>query len=135
MVEIRGTYRGSLRCDATHGPSGAEVLTDAPKDNAGEGASFSPTDLVATALATCVVTTMAIVARRRDVELGECRYVVTKEMGSEPRRHIARLALTVYLPASIDEKTRKILERAAHHCPVHASLGERTEAPITFVYE
>jgi putative redox protein len=134
MVHITGSYEGELRCRAEHGPSGAELITDAPVDNAGKGRCFSPTDLVATALGTCVVTILAIVAERRGVDISPCTFRVEKEMIADPTRRIARLATVVTLPASIDAEERKILERAGRHCPVHASLDERVEAPVTFEY-
>lgn len=134
MVEITGTYEGELRCRAVHGPSGAELVTDAPADNAGKGRSFSPTDLVATSLGTCIVTIVAICAERRGVDISGCTFRVTKEMIADPARRIARLATTITLPATIDPEERKILERAGRHCPVHASLAERLDAPIRFEY-
>ncbi|HEY9247748.1 MAG TPA: OsmC family protein, partial [Rariglobus sp.] len=82
MVKISGEYQGDLHCVATHEPSGASLMTDAPKDNQGRGEAFSPTDLVATALATCIATTMALVARKHGVELKGLRYEVTKEMSA-----------------------------------------------------
>ena len=134
MVRIEGRWAGGLAVEATHGPSGTTLVTDAPKDNEGEGRGFSPTDLVATALGSCVMTIIAIVARRRGIDIGGAGWSVEKHMGSEPHRHIARLPVTVRLPASIAQGDRKILERAARGCPVHRSLSERTEAPITFEY-
>ncbi len=134
MVEITGAYEGGLRCRARHGPSGAEQITDAPVDNHGQGRSFSPTDLVATALGTCVVTVMGIVAERHGVDIVGTTFCVTKEMVADPKRRIGRLALTVSLPAHVREEKRPLLERAAHTCPVHQSLGERVDAPIEFIY-
>ena len=135
MVEITGTYAGDLRVEARHGPSGAELATDAPVDHEGLGRSFSPTDLVATALGTCIVTVIGIVGRRRGVDVAGVRFSVTKEMVADPKRRIGRLATTVHLPAEIGAEDRAVLERAAHTCPVHQSLGEAVDAPITFVYE
>ena len=135
MVEITGRYVGDLRVEAVHGPSGASISLDAPKDHDGLGRSFSPTDLVATALGSCITTVIAIVAKRRGIDIGEPTFSTTKEMVADPKRRIGRLATTVHLPASISEQDRTILERAAHTCPVHQSLGERVDAPIAFVYE
>jgi putative redox protein len=134
MVEITGTYAGDLRVEARHGPSGAELATDAPVDHEGLGRSFSPTDLVATALGACILTVVGIVARRRGVDVAGARFSVTKEMVSEPKRRIGRLATTVHLPAAISAEDRVVLERAAHTCPVHQSLAAEIEAPITFIY-
>jgi putative redox protein len=135
MVTIEGRYVGDLRCEATHGPSGSRLSTDAPADNMGKGEVFSPTDLVATALATCIVTTMAIVAKRRGIDFSAARFSVEKHMATDPVRRIGRLPVTVYLPAGYDAETRTVLERAAHSCPVHKSLHPDVEAPIRFVYE
>ena len=92
MVRITGEYQGDLHCSAVHGPSGDAIETDAPKDNQGRGEAFSPTDLVATGFATCIATTMAIVARRHGVDIAGIRYEVTKEMSADAPRRISRLA-------------------------------------------
>lgn len=135
MVEVTGTYEGDLRCAAVHGPSRSELRTDAPADNMGRGETFSPTDLVATALGTCIVTTIAIVARRRGFDVSAARFRVEKHMATDPVRRIGRLPVTVVLPASLSGEERTICERAARTCPVHRSLHPDVEAPITFVYE
>lgn len=135
MVVVEGRYLGDLRTEARHGPSGASVVTDAPADNMGRGEAFSPTDLVATALGTCVLTTMAIVAKRRGIDFSEATFRIEKHMATDPVRRIGRLPLTIRMPAAIDAESRTILERAAHTCPVHKSLHPDVEAPISFVYE
>ncbi len=135
MVVVEGRYLGDLRCEATHGPSGAGVVTDAPADNMGRGESFSPTDLVATALGTCIVTTMAIVAKRRGVDFSAATFRVEKHMATDPVRRIGRLPVTIRMAAAIDAETRTVLERAAYTCPVHKSLHPDVAAPISFVYE
>ncbi len=132
MVKITGEYQGGLHCAATHEPSGNTLATDAPKDNQGRGEAFSPTDLVATAFATCVVTTMALAARKHGVELGAFRYAVTKEMSTDAPRRIARIALQVWLPAEAGKLPPDTLERAAHACPVHRSLAPEVEKVIEF---
>lgn len=134
MVEIRVRYEGGLRCQATHGPSATTLATDAPVDNQGRGESFSPTDLVATALGTCMLTTMGIVAERHGWDLKGSRARVEKVMVSEPVRRIGRLDLVVVLPAALDERARTTLERTALTCPVHRSLGEGVELPMRFEY-
>jgi uncharacterized OsmC-like protein len=98
MVKITGEYQGGLHCVACHQPSGSELFTDAPKDNQGRGEAFSPTDLVATALVTCIATTMAIAAKKHGVELRGLRYEITKEMSSDLPRRIARLAMQIWMP-------------------------------------
>jgi uncharacterized OsmC-like protein len=130
MVKITGEYQGDLHCVATHEPSGNTLVTDAPKDNQGRGEAFSPTDLTATSLATCIATTMAIVARRHGVELKGLRYEVTKEMSADAPRRIVRLATTVWLPVQKTEELAKLLEHAAHHCPVQQSLHPQVEKPV-----
>lgn len=134
MVLVEGRYLGDLRCESSHGPSGATLRTDAPADNMGRGEAFSPTDLVATALGSCVATTIGIVAARRGFDVSGMRYRVEKHMVADPVRRIGRLPLTVWLPAALSAEERTICERAAHTCPVHKSLHPDIEAPIAFVY-
>lgn len=133
-VVVDVDYQGDLECVATHGPSGDRIRTDAPVDNRGRGAHFSPTDLVGTALGTCILTVMGIVARDRGIDMSGARARVAKEMGSRPRRHIARLAVTITLPARLTGGERARLEAAAATCPVHASLGPSTAIELTFDY-
>lgn len=135
MVVVTGTYRGDLRCEATHGPSGSTLVTDAPADNMGRGEMFSPTDLVATALGTCILTTMAILATRRGIDMSSATFHVEKHMVADPVRRIGRLPVTIRMSATLAEEHRIVLERAAHTCPVHKSLHPQIDAPITFVYE
>ncbi|MGD0766648.1 MAG: OsmC family protein [Tepidisphaeraceae bacterium] len=132
MVEIQIAYQGNLRCSARHVDSGVTLLTDAPKDNMGNGESFSPTDLVATALGTCMLTIMGIAARRMDVDLSGATAVVTKEMSQAPIRRIARLAVTLRVPARLTEEQRQKLQNAAMTCPVHKSLHPDVQTPINF---
>lgn len=135
MVKITGSYEGELHCSARHEPSGDALVTDAPRDNQGRGEAFSPTDLVATAFATCIATTMALMARKHGHELGPVRYEVTKEMTATPPRAIARLAATFWLPASARAVPEGELERAANGCPVHRSLAPEVKKEIRFVWE
>jgi uncharacterized OsmC-like protein len=132
MVKITGEYQGDLHCTAVHGPSGNVLNTDAPKDNQGRGEAFSPTDLTATSLATCIATTMAIAGRKYGIELKGLKYEVTKEMTTVPPRRIARLATTLWLPIKKTEEAARVLEYAANHCPVHLSLSHDVEMPVTF---
>ena len=110
------------------------MRTDAPVDNRGRGAHFSPTDLVGAAMGSCTLTVMGIVARDRGWDMSGATAKVVKEMGAEPRRHIAKLTVVITLPATLDEKARTTLERTALTCPVQASLGERTKLDLTFKY-
>jgi uncharacterized OsmC-like protein len=135
MVKITGDYQGDLHCTAVHGPSGAALTTDAPKDNQGRGAAFSPTDLVATALATCIVTTMAIAARRHEVDLAGLRYEVTKEMSADAPRRIARLVVNLWMPAAAKKLPPGLMENTARGCPVHRSLAPGVEQVIEFHWE
>lgn len=131
MVTITASYQGDLCCTAVHGPSGSELATDAPKDNEGLGRYFSPTDLVATALATCILTTMGIVARRRGIALQGAAATAEKHMQNNPRR-IARLPVVLTIPGAFSDEQKKILEAAAHGCPVHKSLHPEIDASIEF---
>ena len=132
MVQIDITYQGELRCQSTHKPSGTKLLSDAPVDNMGKGQSFSPTDLVATALGTCMLTTMGIVAQRKNIDISGTTVSVTKEMVADPLRRIGRLAVTIHIPHEPNEDDRRRLENAAHSCPVAKSLGANVEQPVTF---
>ncbi len=132
MVEIQIIYKGQLHCEATHGPSGTVLATDAPKDNMGKGESFSPTDLVATALGTCMLTIMGIVAQRHNIDLAGATVTVGKEMAAQPVRRIGRLAVLIRIPGSVSEEDRRRLEHAVVTCPVHKSLHPDVEIPIEF---
>ncbi len=132
MVKITGEYQGELHCQAIHGPSGTVLYTDAPKDNQGRGEAFSPTDLTATSLITCIATTMALVARKNGFELPGVKFEVTKEMSTDAPRRIVRLATQVWLPIAKTPETARLLETAAHNCPVAQSLNPAIEKPVTF---
>jgi putative redox protein len=134
MVTITAKYEGDLCCTAVHGPSSASLSTDAPKDNEGLGRYFSPTDLVATALATCILTTMGIVARRHGIELKGARAKVEKHMQASPRR-IARLPVELHVAGAFTAEQKKLLEATAHACPVHKSLHPDIDAPITLHWD
>lgn len=131
MVEITVHYEGGLSCRSKHGPSGVELVTDAPLDNHGRGASFSPTDLVATALGTCILTTMGIVAERHGWPLAGARLTVKKHMRAEPRS-IERLEVEIHIEGDFDERARTTLERTALTCPVHRTLDASVAMPIRF---
>jgi putative redox protein len=134
MVEIEVEYTGGLRCRSRHGPSGATLSTDAPKDNEGRGESFSPTDLVATALVTCMLTVMGIVARRNGWKLDGARARVEKHMVADPLRRVGRLPVRIEMPAGLPAQARPVLEKAALTCPVHLSVNPGIDRPVTFVY-
>ena len=134
MVPIQIEYSGDLHCSATHGPSGTALSTDAPKDNQGRGESFSPTDLVATALGTCILTTMGIVARNHGIDMTGATAVVEKDMTAVPTRRIGSLATKFHKPHDVADEHKQRLERAAHTCPVHKSLHPDVHAPIDFTW-
>ncbi|MFT7463222.1 MAG: putative redox protein [Pseudohongiellaceae bacterium] len=134
MVTINIEYQGELRCSAIHEPSGSSVITDAPVDNHGKGASFSPTDLVATALGSCMATIIAISAEKHDFDLSGMSITVKKHMITSPERRIGKLETVIRIPQSGDEQLRLVLERAAHACPVHKSMHADMELPITFYW-
>jgi putative redox protein len=133
MVEIQIVYEGDLRCKVVHGPSQTELYTDAPVDNHGKGESFSPTDLVATALGTCMATTMGIFAKRHDISLKGMNIRVEKHMTDNPRR-IGKLVLHLHFSQKFEEKDRKALEASALACPVHKSLHPDVEKIMQFHY-
>lgn len=122
MVEIRINYEGDLHCSATHTPSGTTIATDAPVDNQGRGESFSPTDLVATALGACMATVMGIVARRKELDLAGLHITVRKEMSTTTPRRISRLPVTIRMPIAADHPVADLLQAAVHGCPVHHSI-------------
>lgn len=126
-------YQGGLRTEATHLKSGNTIITDAPTDNHGKGEAFSPTDLVATALGSCMVTIMGIAAEKHEIDIKGTTVEVEKIMASDPRR-IGTIRLVMTLPANrYTPKERKILTAAAHGCPVGKTLKEGVEE-LTMVW-
>ena len=134
MVNIQIEYQGDLHCKATHGPSGTELNTDAPKDNQGRGESFSPTDLVATALGACMLTILGIAARTLNIDISGATAAVEKEMTVAPPRRIGQLTVKIQIPHAPSPADREKLERAAHACPVHKSLHPDVQTHIEFVW-
>jgi len=135
MVKISITYSGDLHCDATHGPSGTMIATDAPTDNKGKGESFSPTDLVATALASCMATTAGIAAQEHGVDLSGMTVKIEKHMSTDAPRRIVGLPSEVHIPHSSDIPQRALIENAILNCPVHKSLPPDIERPTKIVWE
>ena len=127
------TYKGGLRTKARHIQSGNSIVTDAPVDNEGKGEAFSPTDLVATALASCMLTIMGIVAERNSIELKGTTAEVEKIMGTMPRK-ISEIKIKILFNKSFDKKTKRKLESAALACPVSNSLNKNLEESIKFIY-
>lgn len=135
MPTIKISYEGQLRTQAVHVQSKTQLITDAPTDNQGKGESFSPTDLVATGLGSCMLTIMGIVAERHGWDLSRASLSVNKVMASEPVRRIARLEVEIRLPGEFDARARTALEKAALSCPVHATLGASVEMPVAFHWD
>ncbi len=135
MVKVSVNYTGDLHCDAEHGPSQSKISTDAPTDNKGKGEAFSPTDLVATALATCMSTTMGIKAQELDVDLCGMTVSVHKEMSKDAPRRIVGLPSEIHIPLPKDHPQREVLEQTALNCPVHKSLPPEIHRPTKFFWE
>ena len=133
MSKANIVYQNNLRTEAEHIASGEKIITDAPVDNNGKGEAFSPTDLVATALGSCMITIMAISANKYDIDVSGTNASVKKIMGSDPRR-ISEISIDINMNKNIEEKDRKRLERAALACPVHKSLHPDLEKKIRFIY-
>ena len=131
MVRIDATYDGNLRCSATHGPSGAKLITDAPVDNMGKGESFSPTDLLATSMLTCIMTIVAIRADSKEIDVTGMTGSVEKSMAANPRR-VSKLEVIVNLPANMNMDDRAWLITEGCNCPVCVSVSESMEVDVTF---
>lgn len=135
MIPISVTYPGDLRCLATHGPSKASLTTDAPVDNHGKGESFSPTDLVATALATCMATVIGIKARQKGIAVEGMTVEIEKHMSEDAPRRIVRLPVRISLPLSESHPEAASLKAAALGCPVYQSVHPGIDKPVTFFWE
>lgn len=133
-VEISGEYVGGLKVELRHGPSGAAIRTAAPVDNAGDGSSFSPTDLLAASLGACMVTVMGIHAEKHGLPFAGTRFVLEKHMRAGPRR-VDAVPVTLHLPAALSPAERETLEAIALGCPVHLSLLPEIRREVRFVYE
>ncbi len=128
------TYKGGLRTEAVHLKSGNTIITDAPVDNHGNGEAFSPTDLTVTSLGSCILTIMGIAASRKDIDINGATADIKKIMASDPRR-IARIEINITMPANnYSDKDKKLLEKAAHHCPVGLSLHDNTEEVVSITW-
>jgi putative redox protein len=133
-VVITGKYIGSLNVELKHEPSGTRLITDAPVDNGGLGSAFSPTDLIAAGLGSCILTTIGIVAKRSSLAVDGMHMRVEKHMGTEPRR-ISELVVAIHMPKGLETTDRQKLERAGLMCPVHKSLHPETEIRVEFLYD
>lgn len=137
MPTINTEYLGDLRTQATHLQSSTQILTDAPTDNQGRGEAFSPTDLVAGALGSCMMTIMGIVASREDIDLKGSEMEITKIMSTDAPRRIARIEIKMKMLSATEltDKDRTILERAAYTCPVALSLHPAIEQVVEFSWD
>ena len=132
MIEIELAYEGNLRVASRHGPSGAELHTDAPVDNRGKGESFSPTDLLATALGSCMTTIMGIRAQDEGWTLEGLAVRVEKHMVADPHRRVGKLVVEVQWPEGLAPDAQRALEAAARGCPVCRSLASAVELDLRF---
>jgi len=133
MSKANIIYKNNLRTEAEHIASGEKIITDAPIDNNGKGEAFSPTDLVAAALGSCMITIMAIAAEKHGIDISRTNALVKKEMSSDPRR-INEIIIDINMDKNIEVKDRKRLEKAALACPVHKSLHPDIKKKIQFFY-
>jgi uncharacterized OsmC-like protein len=133
MVEMNALYTGEKHCELTHGPSGAVISTDAPKDNNGRGEAFSPTDLLAASLGVCMLTVMGIQADQKGWDMKGASAKVIKEMAANPRR-VSKITVHIQMPAHLNTETRSHLEKTALSCPVKYSLHPDIVLDIKFSY-
>ena len=132
-VVLSGVLIGDKKVEVNHEPSGVRIITSAPIDNNGDGSSFSPTDLLAASLGSCVLTIMGIAAEKNGFSIDGARFRCEKHMTEEPR-HIGRVELWLTLPDSLDQHARALLEKVSSACPVHRSLDKDVEVSVTFEY-
>ena len=133
MVTSIVYYSGELRTESTHLQSGEAYITDAPIDNEGKGEAFSPTDVIATGLANCMLTIMGIIAKRQSLDIEGTKAEVTKIMGTEPRR-ISEIRIDFFFPRSYDNDSKQLLQTSALNCPVAKSLANELTQTINFHY-
>ncbi|MFM8771736.1 MAG: OsmC family protein [Candidatus Kapaibacterium sp.] len=131
MVEISLTYDGDLRTRAVHGPSGTGLITDAPVDNHGKGESFSPTDLLATALGSCMLTYVGLTANKHGWDVRGTSVTVHKEMIADPIRRVGRLTVQIHIPIPLTDQELALVEQAVITCPVKESISDRIQVPLT----
>lgn len=135
MIEITTHYEGGLHCRNTHVPTGTQFSTDAPVDNNGRGETFSPTDLLAAALGSCLATIMGIVAQKMDIVLDGMKIDVKKHMSESLPRRVARLEVRIEVPLHRDHPERRVLESAALSCPVSLSIHPEIKVPIEWCWQ
>lgn len=135
MVKINGIYQGTLKVRLDHESSGVSIVSSAPKDNQGLGDSFSPTDLLATALLSCKITLMGIEARRRELDITGTEGTVEKHMVADPFRRVGKLVVFIHVKGNISEDDKKALRYVADNCPVRKSISENIELEISYSFE
>lgn len=134
MVPQSFIYRAGLRCEATHSPSRTRLITDAPVDNHGRGESFSPTDLVVTALSTCMITTVAIAVEPDGIQLDGTTIYAEKHMSADPPRRIARIVVKIDIAKGVPSASRSRLEHLARTCPVMRSINPNIQVDLSLNY-
>jgi len=132
MVELTLTYDGQQRCTAVHKPSRKKISTEAPVDGGGAGQNFAPSDLLAAALGTSVLSYIGKAADKNDWDVDGTKVVIQKEMVADPMRRVGRITIDIYLNRSFDDKDMRILTNAVTTCPVKLSISDQIEVPITF---
>lgn len=132
MVEMKLKYEGELRTTVEHGPSGTKIITDAPVDNQGRGESFSPTDLLASALASCMLTYIGLTANKHGWDVVGTKVTVQKEMVADPLRRIGKLVVNITMNKKFTESELTMFMNAVSTCPVKLSISEKVQVPITF---
>ena len=134
MSGFKVTYKGDLSTEIEHLDSGSKITTDAPKDNQGLGRTFSPTDLVASSLASCMITIIAIAKRTHSLNIDAMDADVDKIMSSSLPRKISQINVKISIQGNLDDKSKLIIERSAKNCPVHHTLGSDTIIDLSFNY-
>ena len=135
MTKIKCSYLGDLNCEAIHLQSGNRIKTDAPLDHFGKGECFSPTDLLATSLGTCLLTIMAIKAKSKGFELGDIYLNIEKLMTQNNERKIKKLMIDIFIPDSTSNKTIDFLKKASEDCPVSRNLSQEIDIKISWHYK
>lgn len=135
MATLETIYLGDLRTEITHVQSGNKVITDAPTDNYGKGEYISPTDMLAAALGSCIITIMDMVADRHEIDLTGTRIVIDKVMSTDAPRRIVEIKIDFYFPDNYDDKIKVLLQRAADTCPVANSLSPELKQTVNFHYK
>jgi putative redox protein len=132
MTTIQFSYEGHLSCRVVHAQSGAVIMTDAPKESHGKGLCFSPTDLVAVALGSCMLTTMGSVAHTLSLDITGTTATVEKEMTNSPTRRVHRLAVRISVPKSLTQEQKEKFDRSVRTCPVQQCLSSSIETSVDF---